>query len=322
MKKVYLIVSIDTECDKSPNWDVQQPLSFKNITDQAHTLFPLFDKYNIKPTYLLSPEVLKDDNSIEFFKKNEKKIELGTHLHVEFIKPNENMKSATTKEVQSDLRADVEFKKLDNLTKLFLDRFGYQPLSFRAGRFGISNSTLLYLNKLGYKVDSSYLPFKHLKFKKSEIEGWGLNILPYTKNEIVEVPVTHYAKNYIQIPKFILKKLNNPLSFQSKVFKKIYGSRKVSWLRPFRHDKTELVNIAEFTIYQIFKQQDYAVLNIMFHSNEITPNASPYCKTKKDVENYIRDLDFLFNHLKNKYELCSIGLGESYYSIYQNSTLN
>ncbi len=315
-KKVFLIISIDTECDKSPNWDVKQPLSFKNIFDQEHTLFPLFQKHNIKPTYLLSPEVLKDSSSVEFFKKNQNRLELGTHLHVEFIEPNVNMKSLTTKEVQSDLSCNLEFQKLNNLTKLFKKKFGYQPLSFRSGRFGLSKKTLTYLSKLGYKVDSSYLPYKYLKFKRSEVKGWGVKIFPFTKNNILQVPVTHYSKNYLNVSDLLLKRINYSSSVESKILRKIYGSRKESWLRPFRHDKAELVKISEYTINHIFKNKDYAILNIMFHSNEITPNASPYCKTKEDVQNYICDLDFLFNHLK-KYELCSIGLGESYKKLYQ-----
>ncbi len=311
MKKVFLIVSIDTECDKSPNWDVQQPMRFQNIFDQERVLFPLFHKHHIKPTYLLSPEVLKHDESVEFFKKHHENIELGTHLHVEFIEPNENMDSTTTKEVQCDLKCDLEFKKLKNLTDLFVNKFNYQPLSFRAGRFGVSNDTLKHLSQLGYKVDSSYLPYKHLEFKQSEVLGWGVKMLPYFKNNILEVPVTHFAKNYANVPRVVLKRLNRSSSLSSKLFRKIYGNRQLSWLRPLRHNKSQLVDIAEYTIHNIFKDQEHAILNIMFHSNEITLNASPYSKTEEDVTKFVQDLDHLFSHLK-KYELCSIGLGESY----------
>jgi hypothetical protein len=312
MKKVYLIISIDTECDKSPDWSVQQPLSFQNIRDQEKTLMPLFEKYNIKPTYLLSPEVLKDEESVEYFRSIQDKIELGTHLHSEFIEPNCDMSSKATSQTQCNLSLEQEKLKLKNLTNLFVEVFGVQPMSFRAGRFGVSSNTLKLLSKLNYKVDSSYVPFKNFKFKASKVFGWGTSIFPYVEHKILEVPVTHFSPNYINIPLFINNLLKNKNSYLSKLAVRLIGDRKTYWLRPLRHSKNQLVDVAEVTINDVFKKREYAILNIMFHSNEITPGCSPYCLTDTDVKNYIKDLDFLFNHLQSNYDLCSIGLGESY----------
>jgi len=67
--KVSLVVSIDTECDKGLNWRVKQPLQFENVLKGIpKRLQLLFEKYRIKPTYLLSPGVLKNDACIDFFK--------------------------------------------------------------------------------------------------------------------------------------------------------------------------------------------------------------------------------------------------------------
>ena len=318
MKKVYLIISIDTECDKSKDWSVQHPFSFQNIKDQERTLMPLFEKYKIKPTYLLSPEVLNDRESIKYFESIQNKIELGTHLHSEFIEPNSDMSSKTTSEAQCSLSGKEEALKLKNLTDLFIKTFGFQPLSFRAGRFGVSKRTLEILSELYYKVDSSYVPFKNFKFRDSRIFGWGTPFLPYIKDDILEVPVTHFSTKYIKLPSIINKLIKNKNSYFSKLALRIIGSRETYWLRPLKHNKKRLIEIADITINDIFKKKDYAILNIMFHSNEITPGCSPYCSTDTDVENYIKDLDFLFNHLQSNYDLCSIGLGECYGYMCQN----
>ena len=77
----YIIVSIDTECDKDENWLIRRPLSFTNVTRGIRErLTPLFTRYNIKPTYLISPEVLNSRGSVESLKSIEN-CELGTHLH-------------------------------------------------------------------------------------------------------------------------------------------------------------------------------------------------------------------------------------------------
>jgi hypothetical protein len=83
-------------------------------------------------------------------------------------------------------------------------------------------------------------------------------------------------------------------------------------LRPYRKNANELINIAEFVIKYNFKKNDFAVLNIMFHSNEILENASPYCKSKEEVNTFVDSLDILFDSLTQKYEVCFIGLGEVY----------
>jgi hypothetical protein len=51
-------------------------------------------------------------------------------------------------------------------------------------------------------------------------------------------------------------------------------------------------------------------LNMMFHSNEILPGTSPYCKTPEDVTRFLQSLDEAFEYLFKKYTICSIGLGE------------
>ncbi len=48
---------------------------------------PLFQQHSVKPTYLISPEVLNDTQSVETLKQL-KDCELGTHLHTEYIEPD------------------------------------------------------------------------------------------------------------------------------------------------------------------------------------------------------------------------------------------
>ncbi|MEO0169496.1 MAG: hypothetical protein ABIL42_04655, partial [candidate division WOR-3 bacterium] len=86
------VISIDTECDKGRNWEIIRPLSFVGIyKGVGEYLQPLFEKHKIKATYLISPEVMGDDKSVEILKDVEKSgAELGTHLHGEFLEPLSN----------------------------------------------------------------------------------------------------------------------------------------------------------------------------------------------------------------------------------------
>ena len=95
-----------------------QCLSQNIISGIPQRLTPLFGKYKIKPTYLISPEVLNDEDSVSLL-KSMKNCELGTHLHCEFIDPDANFNSITTLRTQNTLTYEIEYKKISNLTDLF-----------------------------------------------------------------------------------------------------------------------------------------------------------------------------------------------------------
>lgn len=321
-KRVYIVVSIDTECDKDPNWEIPQPMQFKNLTIQKAVLGPLYDKYKIKPTYLLSPEILKYEECVNIFKEFES-IELGTHLHEEFVAPDENMLSKRTKNIQGDLSLEVEQAKMRNLTELFKERFGFSPKSFRAGRFGYSPHTFDILNDLGYTVDSSVTPFKTNYFPSGyKTNGWGKPLEPFfcgSNKRILQVPVTIINRDFLNIPKFLLSKMESKnISITKKVFNKLGYRSQPEWLRPYRNDGEELTKIAEFVIHNHFQNENFGILNIMFHSNEILKNASPYCKNDNEVLDFMHSLDFLCDNLTKRYNVCFIGLGDVYKLYSQN----
>ena len=322
MKKVYLIISVDTECDKDKNWNVPHPISFKNIAEQQNTLFPLFKKHSIKPTYLLSPEVINDKSSVDFFLENDHWIELGTHLHVEFIPPLENLSSTNTNGIQGNLKKEIEFEKLTNLTKLFKEKFEYSPTSFRSGRFGSSDYTTTFLSELGYEVDSSILPYTTKTFKNHHIDSWNKTVIPYWEpfqnKRLLQVPLTLINPEYDNLPWFLKLGIGKVNSISKKIADKLGYSLKTKWLRPYREEEKGLIEIADYVINHSFKNVDFAVLNIMFHSNEILPKASPYCQTPLEVDNFLKSLDKLFNYLSQNYQLCPIGLSDLYEIYNQN----
>lgn len=314
-RKVSILVTIDTECDKgAPGWDIARPMSFKNIALQKSLLMPLFEKYGIVPTFLISPEVLQDSYSVEILKSIESKCELGTHMHIEFIEPNTNFNATSTEGIQADLSYDEEYLKMKNLTELFFNTFGYYPKSFRSGRFGSSKNTIPILSELGYKVDSSIVPFTTKFFKGLYINNWGRPLEPYwesfDENKILQVPVSLINRDYNKLPFFLKKGLGEPNSIAMRLAKKLGYSMKTEWLRPYKVSGKEMIGIADYIINSHFKKEDHAIVNIMFHSNEILVNGSPYCKSDEDVEKYLASLEELFNYISQNYKLCSTGLGD------------
>ena len=318
--KIFFLVTIDTECDKGAKWHIQYPLSFNNIYEGIpKVLSPLFGEYNIRPTYLLSPEILYDEKSIQVL-LNEKNVELGTHLHAEFIEPEIMEKPTATFLTQVELRKKVEEEKLINLTRLFRDKTGYDPLSFRSGRYGMSAFTLTILESLGYAVDSSIMPFRKYNFSNNKyVDYWNAYLQPYYpsqknalkkgKMSILEVPLTSVTPMVYRYPSSLLKFMNpHESSIKNKVLSRLNLKDNTHYyLTPHKQAFADLKYLSDFVINK-FRNNKVVILNMMFHSNEVYPSASPYTKSWKEITAYKNSMAQYFEYLKEEYNAESIGL--------------
>ena len=220
-REVRLAVTIDTECDKGSDWKTRFPLGFRSVTEGIRErLTPLFREHGVRPTYLLSPEILRDDASVATLAALDD-CELGTHLHGEFIEPEADFAAPVTSTPQIAYSREVERAKLRNLTELFAARLGRRPLSFRAGRFAVRGHTLRVLEDLGYRVDTSVTPFRTNVFPGGiRSNHWGAPLAPYHPSDrdprkngslrLVEVPVTIFAPALARWPAILLRRLSDP----------------------------------------------------------------------------------------------------------------
>jgi len=274
-------VTIDTECDKSPDWSNSNPLTFNSVNEAIpQILQPLFESYSLKPTYFLSPEVIEDASCVKILSSIKNNCELGTHLHADYIEPSktfENFSGRETHAFQTDYSPEIEFEKLLNLTNNFKDSFKFSPKVFRSGRYAANANTIRSLIKLNYKVDSSFTP--HLNWEsplgnfidhqRSPEQPYFCNpddIYNSADSTLLEVPLT-----IVDSTKYFF--------FNKKI-----------WLRPKFSNINEVKKIINYVKLK-YSNNDYIVLNMMFHSQELTPNASPYTKSLSDVDSYINFLD-------------------------------
>lgn len=295
---MYFTITIDTECDKSTDWKVSNPMTFNGIyTGVKEILQPLFEKYNIKPVYFISSEVLNDKKSVEILKqiKDEGKAELATHLHADFIAPNikTNIEGELCNAVQCQYEYDEESQKLKNLTELFVNKFGEKPFSFRAGRYGASINTGKILNTLGYKVDSSVTP--GIKWVYSEgiktvhtIDYSKISSTPYFISRHFDI-FEKGNSNFLEVPISIV---NAPMNIKNVLRMIKYRKYPKIWFRPFSSNISQLEYIVD--------NNKNDILVMMFHNMELIPNASPYVRNSEDKNNYINALETIFKHLSER----------------------
>ncbi len=303
MSRAYLCVSIDTECDKGNGWRLRRPVSFDGVSDGVvRRLQPLFERFGAKPTYLLSPEVLRDEACVEVFRRLAPACELGTHLHGEFAEPGAHMPDITSA-FQRDYTPEIERKKLTYLTDLFVRAFGHQPQSFRAGRFGIGRASIGILESLGYAVESSVTP--HMDWTSSGAPGLAFldaPTQPYRPDR--SDPGRPGNADLLEVPVTIRRRLLNSVPG--------IGRRiDPRWLRPTSCTEAAIVRLAEDAIADARRAapERPAILNAMFHNVEVVPHMSPYAATEEQARGILDRVRALlaFAHREG---IAVVGLGD------------
>jgi hypothetical protein len=301
---VYLCISIDCECDKGPKWRIRKPLAFSGIVQGIGSrLQPLFRRLRAKPTYLLSPEVLRDASALETLAHLDGDAELGTHLHGEFVEPGA-FEPEVTAVFQGNYDRDTERQKLQYLTALFRDAFGRPPRAFRAGRFGIGVHSLPLLQDLGYAVDSSVSPQMDWTRAGAVLSFRQAPTQPYWP--VLNDPVRAAAQSgtLLEVPVTIRPALFGGLPF--------VGRRiEPRWLRPTHGSVHRLVDVARDEIVNAgaARTDRPIVLNCMFHNVEVMPQASPYARNEAEAEAIVGRLAGLLAWAQSE-EIRCIGLGD------------
>lgn len=326
-KTAYLILSIDTECDKSINWSIPYPLSFTNISDGVkRRLQPLLENYDIRPTYLLSPEVINNKASAEYFAELESRCELGTHLHGEFVVPNLQEKPQWTNDFQADYEAEVEYQKLKNLTELFRSVFGYNPKSFRAGRFGLGSNTWRFLSDLGYKADSSLFPYNIIKTEKYVHNFYNASVKPFypdlkdwksarkeKTSQLLHVPMTVHNWLFQRLPSNIALKFSD--QYVSRIIlRKIFGRNreKTFSLRPGSTSSgIDIIRMVIDNHAKIHLADEPIVFNMMFHSNELIAGGSPYAQNEDDINQILNQIRWAIEYVYENFDSKSIVMSET-----------
>lgn len=295
--RAYLCVTIDCECDKGPGWRTQKPLAFRGVADGiGQRLQPLFARHRAKPTYLLSPEVMRDEASVALLRGLD--ADLGAHLHGELAEPGAFVPDVTVA-MQRDYPRDVEAAKLASLTELFRAAFGRAPACFRAGRFGLGESSLELLASLGYRVDSSVTPFMDWSDKAPGLSYVGAPTQPYHPDP--RAPAKRGASPLLEVPVTIRPGLANRVP--------IVGKRiDPRWLRPTRGTARALVDLAKDEIAASAGERT-VILNCMFHNVEVVPGLSPYADDERDARAILDRLDALLA-FANREGVAVIGLSD------------
>jgi hypothetical protein len=259
-------------------------------------LEPLFREYGVRPTYLISPEVIRHEASAALFKAAGA-CELGTHLHPEFVLGSD--RASQTSAVPCQLLEQEERRLLEMLTASFVDTFGQAPHSYRAGRYGASARSLRALSDLGYLVDTSVTPHK--------LWDYGLDFRsapdsPYYPS-VDDISAAGPGGGLLEIPislcvspaPALVREATRVLARSRLEFAKDWAkwARGPLWFRPGWAKRRVLLGFVRRAV-----QGEYqGVLNMMFHNVDFVSGCSPNAGSEQVVREALDDLRAVFSEV-------------------------
>lgn len=291
------VITVDTEADNQ--WKVGQPVTTENL-EYLERFQKLCEKYDFKPTYLITYEIAKDERSVVLGEWQAAGLaEVGTHLHPWTNPPGDDPNGGHS--FPSELTDDELKAKLESLTNLINENFG-QPTSYRAGRWGFDTRQPKLLEELGYIVDCSVTPGVSWAKTKGRDE-MGPDFRAYTARphmlpdtNVLEVPMTIIDTGILGKMDGVFARAYNGMreGFLKKVFNKLYFNKR--WLRIFpesdKYDWVPVLNAA--------KRDGLDVVEFMIHSSELMPGGSPYSKTEESVEKIYANLEAMFKQFSDR----------------------
>jgi hypothetical protein len=155
-----LVVVVDTE----EEFDWRQPFSrsatkVSHIREQ-HRAHRILQRYGIRPLYAVDFPVASQEQAYRPLREwlEDNQCQVGAHLHP-WVNPPDEEELSVRNSFPGNLPQQLECEKLRRLTDTIATNFGCRPTVYRAGRYGIGPATGGVLEELGYRIDTSVVPF-------------------------------------------------------------------------------------------------------------------------------------------------------------------
>ena len=150
--------------DTEEEFDWRKPFArsatqVSHIKDQ-HRAQRILQRYGIKPLYAVDFSVASQEEAYRPLREwlEAGLCDIGAHLHP-WINPPDEEDLSPRNSFPGNLPEQLEREKLRRLTDTIAANFGHQPRIYRAGRYGIGPATGKILEELGYRLDTSVVPF-------------------------------------------------------------------------------------------------------------------------------------------------------------------
>jgi hypothetical protein len=294
---VKLFITIDVEEDAWGVYEERTP-TVNNVA-RIPNLQTLFNRFRAIPTYLINYPVVRDETArdilLEIFNKGQ--CEIGTHCHP-WNTPPFDEEISVTNSMLCNLSNGLIYKKVKTLHDEIINRLGLVPISFRAGRSGFGPNVARCISELGYRIDSSVLPFCDLR-DQSGPDFSNAPTSPYwfTADDrpgksddgmILEVPPSRgfFKKNFRSAARFRRWILNAPVQIHLLGILDRLHLINFRSIDPEMNSGPDMVHLAQTLI-----GTGHSFLNMCFHSTSLLPGCSPFVRNEGELHKFLGKIE-------------------------------
>lgn len=294
-----LLVAIDTEGDNQWDLAARRHQTFANI-HALERLHDFFSRHGVRPTYVVTYPVARDPTSAEVLRRllSRGDCEIGAHHHA-WETPPCDPADVERHPYALSLPLGQFDAQLEALTEAVADAVGVRPVSYRSGRFGFSAAHVSSLERCGYLIESSVAPLFYEAHKQGP-DFVDAPLAPYFlaydvatrpgTSQLLELPISAALNR--RVPAWLERWYGRaPRPYTTRRLLRLAGVAHVRWLRPSYSSRAEMIALANDLV-----RRQVPLLNLLFHSSEAIPGASPYNRTEADLAAFFDRLSALLTH--------------------------
>lgn len=291
-----LVVVIDTE----EEFDWSKGFCRENIAvtamRQIFRVQDIFDHYHITPVYVIDYPIAHQVDGHRPLQEihSDRRCLIGAHLHPWVNPPFEEV-ICHSNSFPGNLPASLEREKLKLLGACIGERFGEQPVIYKAGRYGLGANTGSILEDLGYQVDTSFCPGMNYSNEKgpdfSNATPW-----PFWFGEarkLLELPLTvGYTGGLRKRGKWVYSKASSSFASRFKALGILARLRLLNkvWLSPEGYHSCE-----QRALTQALHDDGLRIFTLAFHSPSVVPGNTPYVRTSEELSMFLDSLRRFFD---------------------------
>lgn len=255
--------------------------------------------YRLRPTYLLTYPVLEDAVAVRMIRRQHERGEcdMGIQLHPWVTPPFDEPASQAS--YLGSLDAAVEERKLVTLIEKFRQAFGCTPVTFRAGRYGLSRSTTRLLEKHGFAVDTSLAPRTDFR-PKGGPDFSRYDCAPFwfgSQRALLEMPLCRSLVGWSGgLAPMLYQAIATPALQRWRipaVLSRLRCAERVT-LSPEGND---LAAMRRFLRH--LRHRGQSVFSLSFHSSSLAPGRNPYVRSRADLHVFYDRLSAILDAMAN-----------------------
>lgn len=243
--------------------------------------------HGIVPAHLLTYPLLENPAVVSLLRDQVERglCILGLQMHT-WVTPPFDTDIGAQYSFSGNLRANLEEQKLIALKARFVECFGYEPVVYRSGRYGLSGQTASLLEKHGFTIDTSVAPRT-----TSEPEGgpdysdfdYGLFWFGERRN-LLEMPLCRSMVGWGGLPaQTVYRGAMSPFGPRSDIPAVFARSRCIEriTLSPEGNDLMAMRRLVRGLC-----ARGQTVLALSFHSSSLEIGGSPYVTSKAELHEF------------------------------------